>query len=180
MTSLALKKQLVFYKLYHTNKLNVLVHCIFVPLILFSTLCILNDVKLYVVSYNASDLLALILATTYVLLHFKVGLLASCMLGVLTYLLRANKMIISQKTAWSIFVLSWIAQFLGHGVFEKRKPALLDSLFQSLVIAPFFILFEYLFILGFLPDLNKEIQMFVTETIKGSKHAQDRSKPKSN
>lgn len=33
--------------------------------------------------------------------------------------------------ALGIHVFSWVAQFVGHGVFEKRAPALLDSLIQG-------------------------------------------------
>jgi uncharacterized membrane protein YGL010W len=33
--------------------------------------------------------------------------------------------------ALGIQVFSWIAQFIGHGVFEKRSPALLDNLVQG-------------------------------------------------
>jgi uncharacterized membrane protein YGL010W len=29
-----------------------------------------------------------------------------------------------------IHVVAWIAQFYGHGVHEKRSPALIDNLFQ--------------------------------------------------
>lgn len=31
-----------------------------------------------------------------------------------------------------VHVLSWIMQFVGHGLFEKRAPALLDSLLQGM------------------------------------------------
>ena len=41
-----------------------------------------------------------------------------------------------RKTA-IIFVLSWILQFIGHYI-EGRKPALLDSISQSLLGAPIF------------------------------------------
>ena len=37
--------------------------------------------------------------------------------------------------------LSWIAQFIGHGVFEQRAPAILTNLAYSL-LAPLFITFE--------------------------------------
>jgi 2-hydroxy fatty acid dioxygenase len=36
----------------------------------------------------------------------------------------------------------------GHAVFEGRKPALLDSFVQSLVVAPLFVFLELLFALG--------------------------------
>jgi uncharacterized membrane protein YGL010W len=34
------------------------------------------------------------------------------------------------KVALAIHVTAWILQFIGHGVFEGRAPALLDSLDQ--------------------------------------------------
>jgi uncharacterized membrane protein YGL010W len=47
-----------------------------------------------------------------------------------------------------IHVASWIAQFIGHGAFEHRAPALLDSLVQALVLAPFFAVFEVFYLIG--------------------------------
>lgn len=39
-------------------------------------------------------------------------------------------------------VACWVAQFVGHGVFEKRAPALLDNLFQAIFMAPLFVVIE--------------------------------------
>lgn len=39
-------------------------------------------------------------------------------------------------------VLCWVAQFVGHGVFEGRAPALLDNLFQAFFMAPVFVILE--------------------------------------
>jgi len=44
----------------------------------------------------------------------------------------------------TLHIISWIAQFIGHGVFEKRAPALLDNLFLTLV-APNFVILEIMF-----------------------------------
>ncbi|CAH2040795.1 unnamed protein product [Thlaspi arvense] len=41
-------------------------------------------------------------------------------------------------------VACWTGQFIGHGVFEKRAPALLDNLSQAFLMAPFFVLLEAL------------------------------------
>ena len=46
------------------------------------------------------------------------------------------------KVALAIHVTAWILQFVGHGVFEGRAPALLDSLDQALITAPLFVLLE--------------------------------------
>ncbi|WVZ19083.1 hypothetical protein V8G54_006405 [Vigna mungo] len=38
----------------------------------------------------------------------------------------------------------WTGQFIGHGVFEKRAPALLDNLTQAFLMAPYFVVLEIL------------------------------------
>ncbi|KAG8920934.1 hypothetical protein FRC00_009341 [Tulasnella sp. 408] len=48
-------------------------------------------------------------------------------------------------------------QFIGHGVAEKRAPALLDNLLGALVLAPFFVHLEILFKFGFFPELQKRV-----------------------
>ncbi|KAL1597032.1 hypothetical protein SLS60_008614 [Paraconiothyrium brasiliense] len=59
--------------------------------------------------------------------------------------------------AIGVHVVSWIMQFVGHGKFEGRKPALLDNLVQALFLAPLFVWYELLFKLGFYKNLKKEV-----------------------
>ena len=33
--------------------------------------------------------------------------------------------------AWIVFTAAWVGQFIGHGVFEHRAPALKDNLVQG-------------------------------------------------
>lgn len=47
---------------------------------------------------------------------------------------------------------------LYERVFEKRRPALLDSLFQSLVLAPLFVWMELLFACGYRPGLLTDVR----------------------
>lgn len=37
----------------------------------------------------------------------------------------------ANKIALAIHIISWIFQFLGHGLAEKRSPKLLDNLVQG-------------------------------------------------
>ncbi|ODO12029.1 hypothetical protein I350_00813 [Cryptococcus amylolentus CBS 6273] len=54
---------------------------------------------------------------------------------------------------------AWVAQFIGHGVFERRAPALFDNLVQALVLAPFFVHLEALFgIFDYKPDMHRKIK----------------------
>lgn len=68
--------------------------------------------------------------------------------------------------AGAINAISWIAQFVGHGVFEGRAPALLDNLVQALFLAPFFVWFEILFSLGYRPDLKNRLNKAVEEDVR--------------
>jgi uncharacterized membrane protein YGL010W len=66
--------------------------------------------------------------------------------------------------AVGINVVSWIAQFVGHA-FEGRAPALLDNLVQALFLAPFFVWFRMLFLLGYRPDLKNRLHKAVEEDV---------------
>ena len=59
--------------------------------------------------------------------------------------------------AWIVFAVffvgGWIFQFVGH-VFEGRRPALMDNLFQAF-IGPMFIMAEALMALGLRRDLAR-------------------------
>jgi uncharacterized membrane protein YGL010W len=63
--------------------------------------------------------------------------------------------------AFAIFATSWAAQFVGHGVFEGRAPALLDNLAQALLLAPFFVWLELLFWCGYRPALRDRVEKAV-------------------
>jgi len=81
--------------------------------------------------------------------------------------------------AGTVFVICWIAQFIGHGKFEGRAPALLDNLVQAFFLAPLFVWFELLFAFGYRPELqarvNKEVQKEIAKfrAEKEKKKAQD-------
>lgn len=84
--------------------------------------------------------------------------------------------------AAGVNVISWILQFIGHGFFEKRAPALLDSLIQGMpclqypvwyilhyannpthsipafLLAPLFVFLEVLFSLGYRPALQDRVK----------------------
>ena len=65
-----------------------------------------------------------------------------------------------------IEIVAWIAQFVGHGAYEGRAPALLDNLVQAFVLAPFFVFMELLFMFGYRPELQKRVSNAVGKEIK--------------
>ena len=77
--------------------------------------------------------------------------------------------------AVGIFVSSWIAQFIGHGIFEGRAPALLDNLAQALVLAPFFVWMEILFSIGYRPELKSRMDSAVEKEVERYRKSQRQS-----
>lgn len=69
---------------------------------------------------------------------------------------------------WAIglHIFAWIAQFVGHGKFEGRAPALLDNIVQALFLAPFFVWLEVLFHFGYRPELKSRINKAVEQNLK--------------
>jgi len=76
----------------------------------------------------------------------------------------------TEFSAWyacGAFLLGWYMQIHpGHLILEGRRPAITDSLFQSLVMANLFVWMELLFVLGYRPGLKKLVQEAVDRDIK--------------
>ena len=86
-------------------------------------------------------------AAVYVYLDSLGGLAAGLFYYVL--LLHTHKLYLSLgqsdalQLALIVHVISWFAQVVvGHALIEKRRPALLSSLFASLILAPLFVVLE--------------------------------------
>ncbi len=135
------------YEKHHKNKANKLIHWICIPLIMFSLLGLLFEVRLpFVPQYlgnllNCAFLLIIITTIFYYRLSFKlmVGmvLVATIMLLVL-FLLKNLVAIALWKISLVIFVLAWIGQFIGHKM-EGQKPSFFEDLL-FLLIGPLWLL----------------------------------------
>ena len=95
------------------------------------------------------------------------GMLAPLLLAATAY---ANYLTSTYgKTAnyWAlgVHITSWLAQFVGHGVFEGRARALLDNLVQALFLAPFFVWLEILFFFGYRPELKSRLDKAVMKDV---------------
>lgn len=76
-----------------------------------------------------------------------------------TYGMKANQIAIG------VHIVSWVAQFIGHGVFEGRAPALLDNLVQAIFLAPLFVWLEVLFMFGYRPELKSRLDSAVEKEL---------------
>ena len=78
-----------------------------------------------------------------------------------TNYLRQQDPVGTTQTAIAVHIVSWLLQFIGHGKFEGRAPALLDNLFQAIFLAPLFVWLELLFMIGYRPELKKRVDKAV-------------------
>jgi len=166
--------QLGFYAAYHSNAINQYIHFVFVPALLTTAYVwfayagpLLQSPEWFPkqafgfpIVLNVPLLLCTLMGLYYTSLDPFSGLTYLPVLW--TFAIYATHVQTTVADAWlwalGVHVISWIVQFIGHGVFEGRKPALLDSLFQSLVLAPFFVWVEVLFKFGYRRDLQRSLQ----------------------
>lgn len=110
---------------------------------------------------NLGTIAAFLYSVLYLLLEPFAGfLLAAFCMGSTAYgnYLHQQQPDTTFKGALAVHVICWIAQFIGHGAFEGRAPALLDNLVQAIFLAPMFVWLELLFKLGYRPELQGRVQ----------------------
>ncbi|KAH8429892.1 2-hydroxy-palmitic acid dioxygenase MPO1 [Aspergillus melleus] len=176
--ALNLERQLLFYGAYHNNPVNIAIHITCVPILLFTGIALASNSP---VLFNVPDVLrfenlpanvgtigALIYATFYILLEpVAGGLVAPLLLAGAAF---ANHLLITYGPSMNywfggIHIASWLVQFVGHGVFEGRAPALLDNLVQALLLAPLFVWMEILFFFGYRPELKARYDESVNKQV---------------
>lgn len=117
---------------------------------------------------NLGTIAALLYAILYVLMEpVAGGILAPILLGGTAYANQLTTKYGRTANSWAIalHVICWLAQFVGHGFFEGRAPALLDNLVQAFFLAPFFVWMEILFFLGYRPELKRRLDKAVGQEI---------------
>ncbi|KAK0613000.1 hypothetical protein B0T17DRAFT_460893, partial [Bombardia bombarda] len=176
--SLDLEKQLTFYGAYHANSVNVFIHVVCVPLILFSAFEVASNfgpflslpswLQVPYLDANLGTFAALTWGGLYVLLEPVAGtaLALICLAAAAgTNYLRIAYPAVATQAAIAVHVACWLLQFLGHGKFEGRAPALLDNLFQAIFLAPLFVWLEVLFTIGYRPELKARVDKAVTAEV---------------
>lgn len=158
----SIAEQMSFYEAYHKNPLNKATHFIGIPAIIFSILIPMGWLSADIAGYS---LTAAMLFTAVVLAYYyalDAALAAGMTVFILPTLFAAHLVARQSFTMGTavfllFFIGGWVFQLIGHGVFEKRRPALTDNLFQ-LVIGPIFMVAEVYFLLGFKKGLQAEVK----------------------
>lgn len=127
---------------------------------------------------NIGTVGAVLYSTLYVLMEpVAGGLLAPILIGSTAYANHLTSTYGATANSWAaaINITCWLAQFIGHGKFEGRAPALLDNLVQAIFLAPFFVWFEILFSLGYRPELKRRVDQAVEAEIRKFRKTKEKS-----
>jgi uncharacterized membrane protein YGL010W len=156
-----IEEQMATYAAYHQDARNKATHFIGVPIIVLSLFIPLAWLRIDLggVAVSVAMLLAAALIVYYLVLDVPLGLGMLVVFALLAWIGERIAML-GQLPGWSwfavLFVGGWILQLVGH-VFEGRKPALTDNLFQ-IFVAPVFLCAELFFALGYKPRLHEAVQ----------------------
>lgn len=124
------------YAEHHRTGGNVACHMVGIPLIAFGLVGLLAVEVARVGGWpvEISPLLILALAPAYIRLDAKLG--GAITAAYLLFYLGAR--LLPWQANLALFVLGWIFQFIGHGVYEKRSPAFFTNLVH-LVVGPLWV-----------------------------------------
>lgn len=161
-----LEDQMSYYAAYHQDARNKATHFVGVPLIVFSLMIPLGWLRADIggATVSAALLVTSALLLYYLILDIPLGIAMGAVFALM--LLGADPLSqasfgVSLASFLVLFAGGWTLQLWGH-VYEGRKPALVDNLFQ-IFVAPIFLAAEAFFALGYKPRLHEAVQRRAVE-----------------
>ena len=156
-----LEDQMSFYAAYHQDARNKLTHFIGVPAIVLGVMVALAWLRVDAggVTVSGAMVVTAVVLVYYLLLDIPLGLAMAVLFAALLYAAEIIAALpLKAGIAWFLlfFAGGWVIQLVGH-VFEGRKPALADNIFQ-IFVAPIFLCAEVFFALGYKPALHAAVQ----------------------
>jgi len=157
------RRQLTNYVEYHRDPRNCAMHVFGIVFLFLAAVIPLSawPVTVFGAQTSAATIAVLPVLIYWLLLDAALG---TAILGAAVVLLSAAAMIAGHVAAagmWSItvvlIVLGVASQIVGHQVFERRQPALLDNP-THLLLGPMFVMAKLFIALGFRQDLATIIQ----------------------
>jgi uncharacterized membrane protein YGL010W len=126
------------YAAYHQTSGNKAFHRIGIPMIMLTLIGMLTLVPLFDVGTVRVDAAMLLIAAStawYFLVEWRLAI-AMLAVSIAMYFIGAW---IPLPISAALFVLGWILQFIGHSVYEKKRPAFFRN-FVHLLVGPLWIL----------------------------------------
>jgi uncharacterized membrane protein YGL010W len=152
------RRQLTDYVEYHRDPWNSVMHVVGIILLFLGA--VLPPSLLHISALGVETRLAVILALPVLIYWLLLDTaLGAAILGAAVGLLWAGAAIVDSVSPiimWSIFatliVLGVTAQIVGHQIFERRQPALMNNP-SHLLLGPMFVMAKLFIALGFRDDL---------------------------
>ena len=144
------------YAAAHQHPLNIAVHMVGIPAIMFGALVALGWVQIEL--GPASLNLAWVLVAAFGLFYLTLDVL----FAVVFLLLAAAMTLVALKVSALPFFGGYVAQFVGHAI-EKSQPVLLKHPIQAQLAAPFFTIVEAFQLLGLRDQLFREVHRRISE-----------------
>jgi len=199
-----LETALGFYGSYHNNRINQIIHVVFVPVIVWSAMVIFNYISIDtvvghhvypfgekanfihpIIAYinerlilGGGTALCFGLSAYYLKLTTFPAMTYDCILFAMC--LAAGSFFTHVSGAWTYalaaHVFAWYMQIHpGHAIFEKRAAALTDNFLGGVSLGPLFAWYEVLFWCGWNPTFRARIQKKIDTNIAEWKASQKKT-----
>jgi uncharacterized membrane protein YGL010W len=152
------RRQLAGYADYHRDDVNRWMHIIGNPIIALAVFLPLSLVSVPIFGVHVTAAALLVIPALIVWMAFDFGLGLAVVISAIPLLLAAAVIAKNVSVVWLwiitvlLVVIGWVMQVVGHQLFERRKPALLDNPIHMLM-SPMYIFAKLYIALGFRPDL---------------------------
>jgi uncharacterized membrane protein YGL010W len=152
------RRQLADYVEYHRDPWNCAMHVFGIVFLFLAAVLPLSlwSITVFGIQTSVATIAVVPVLVYWLLLDFALG---AAILGAAVVLVSAAAVIVSHVTTagmWSLtailIVVGVASQIIGHRVFERRQPALVDNP-AHLLLGPMFVMAKLLIALGFRRDL---------------------------
>jgi uncharacterized membrane protein YGL010W len=152
------KLQLADYVEYHRDPRNCAMHVLGIIMLFLAALLPLTEwsISVFGTQVSLAAILVLPVLTYWLVLDTSLGLAISC---ATILLLLTSAIIVDHASVVSVWIISAVligigvaSQIIGHRVFERRQPALVDNP-THLLLGPMFLMTKLFIAFGFRQDL---------------------------
>jgi len=153
-----LRRQLTDYVEYHRDPMNCALHVVGIVILFLGAVLPLSllPVSVFCLQVNLGILLAIPVLIYWILLDIPIGLAIAGAAAILLFTAATIASHASVMVVWAIsivLILIGVAmQIIGHQVYERRQPALMDNP-THLLLGPVFVMAKLFISLGFRNDL---------------------------
>jgi uncharacterized membrane protein YGL010W len=157
------QRQLAEYADYHRDQRNCLMHIVGNPILFIAAVLPLSLLSVTVFGVQTSAAPLLVIPALILWIVWDVGLGLAIVATAIPLLLAAATIAnhVSVASVWIITalltIIGWALQIVGHQLFERRRPALLDNPIHML-ISPMYLFAKLFVALGFRRDLAAVLQ----------------------